>query len=95
MTVCSSHAQGVHINFMGSVAGAFVLHSSYVFCLPSLLAIVECQFAPTPPTLSCLHRVTSVSMGVVDSLRVAMDTCTLGLYHVWLQLTEGTFPKLI
>lgn len=74
-----------------------LLRSRYVFmcCLPAWLTIVERLFAPTPSTLSCLHRVTSVSMGVFDSLRVAMDTCTLGLYHVWLQITEGTFPKLI
>ena len=28
--------------------------------LPTLLTIVEYLFAPTPPTLSCLHRVTVV-----------------------------------
>ena len=76
-----------------------LLHSRYVFvcCLPALLAKVECLSVPTLPTLSCLHQVTLVSMGVVATLRVAMDTCTLGLYHirVWLHLTEGTFPKLI
>ena len=61
--------------FMGFVAGAFVLHSSYVSvcCLPSLLAIVECLFAPTT-TLSCLHHVTLVSTWI-------------GKYFQWLPLS--------
>jgi len=96
--------------FMGFVAGAFVLHFSYVSvcCLLFLLAIVECLFAPAT-TLSCLHHVTlvimwigkyfhrfiSVTVPVVAALRVTMDTCTLGLHHTWLHLTQGTFPKLI
>jgi len=52
--------------FTGFVAGAFVLRSSYIFvsCSPLLLAIVECLFAPTPHTLSCLHHMTLVSMWV-------------------------------
>ena len=56
--VRGGHAWG--FAFMGFVAGAFVLHSGYIFvrCLPALLAIVQCLFAPTPPTPSCLHRVT-------------------------------------
>lgn len=39
-----------------SLCMAFHLHLS----LPTLLAIVECLFAPTAPTISCLHRVTVV-----------------------------------
>ena len=64
VVVRGGHAQ--EIVFMGFVGGAFVLHSSYVsvHCLPALLAIVECLFAPTPPNLSCLHCVTLVSMWV-------------------------------
>ena len=52
--VCGGHVWG--FAFMGFVVGAFGLHSSYVFihCFPALLAIVECLFAATHPTLSCL-----------------------------------------
>ena len=52
------------IVFTGFLEGAFVLHSCYVFVcgLPALLAIVECLFASTSLTLSCLHRVTLVSV---------------------------------
>ena len=53
------------IVFTGFIEEAFVLHSCYVFVrLPALLAIVECLFAPTAPTISCLHRVTVVIMWV-------------------------------
>ena len=59
--VCSGHEWG--FIFTGFVAWTIdMLHSSYIFvyCLPVLLAIVECLFAPTPPTLSYLHHVTLV-----------------------------------
>ena len=58
--VRGGHVGGRGCAFTGFAAGAFGLHSSYVFvpCLPVLLAIVECLLAPTLPTLSCLHRVT-------------------------------------
>lgn len=52
--------------FTGFVARVFGLYSNYIFacCLPALLAIVECLFASTLPTLSYLHRVTLVIMSV-------------------------------
>lgn len=67
---CGIHVQGFTITAF--VAGAFVLCSSYVFvrCLPTLFAIVECLFAPTLPTLSCLPRVTLLSRWVGLGFRV-------------------------
>jgi len=43
--------------FLGIIAGAFVLCCNHVFvhCFPFLLAVDACLCAPTPP--SCLHHV--------------------------------------
>ena len=64
------------IVFTGFIGEAFVLHSCYVFVrgLPTLLAMVECLFAPTSPTLSCLHRVTLASVFLTISNRVFFNS---------------------
>lgn len=76
----------------------------YLFsCLPAFV-IVECLFAPTHPTLSCLYRVwvgkyfhqficVTVNGGCCS--QGSHGTCTLGLHHARLHITQGTFPKLI
>ena len=93
--LCSGHMRG--FAFICFVAGAFGLCSSHIFirCLPALLAIAECLFVPTPPTLFCLWvgKYFHWFISVTDCRVVA--ALMLGLHHARLYLNQGTFPKLI
>ena len=64
-----------------SLCMAFHLHLS----LPTLLAIVDCLFAPTAPTISCLHRVTVVITWVGKYfhwfISVEADGCRFQGFH--------------